>query len=133
MTPLVIPHPSVAAYDAYVTYTQDEGIGYVNPLDVELWLPLPDGEPGGMCIVIDAEGSPPVPGSGVHLAHQLLALEGLERALVKVHGVPTPGWAVELYLEVLAELGGRLPTDLLAVEGYRWESWVLSRGLAAAG
>ena len=133
MTPLVIPHPSLAAYDAYVTYTQDEGLGYVNPFDVELWLPLPGQDAGGRCIVIESEGERPRRGFGADIAQQLLALDGLERALVKVHGVPTADWAAELYRDLLAELAGRLPTDLLAVEGYRWESWVLSRGLAATG
>lgn len=128
----MIPTPSAPAYDAYVTYTQDEGIGYVNPCDVELWLPFPGPGGGGTCAVIEGEGKPPPPGMGAKLATMLLQLPEIERALVKVHGVPCPGWAVELYRDLLAELDGRLSTDLLAVEGYRWQSWVLCGGLASA-
>jgi len=132
MTRLVIPTPSTAAYDAYVTFTQDEGIGYVNPYDVELWLPSPGPDAGGLCLIMESEGGPPQPGAGRAFALSLLQMPGLARVLVKVHGVPCPPWAVALYRELLDELGGRLPSDLLAVEDYRWESWVLSGGLASA-
>ncbi|HVE63001.1 MAG TPA: hypothetical protein VNB94_04285 [Mycobacteriales bacterium] len=132
MTNLVIPSPSTPAYDAYVTYTQDEGIGYVNPYDVELWLPFPGPDGGGTCAVIDGEGTAPPPGMGAKLAALVVDLPDLERVLVKVHGVPCPGWAIELYRDFLAELDGRLPCDLLAVQDYRWQSWVLSGGLATA-
>ena len=132
MTRLVIPPPSAPAYDAYVTFTQDEGMGYVNPYDVELWLPLPGDDGGGTCAIIDSESGPPPPGMGRRLAAMLLAVPGLERALVKVHGVPCQPWAIDLYRDLLAELDGRLPTDLLAVEGYRWWSWTLAGGIVSA-
>lgn len=130
MTRLVIPPPSAPAYDAYVTFTQDEGIGRVTPYDVELWLPFPGEDAGGTCAIMESHGEAPPPGIGRRVATMLLTVPGLERALVKVHGVPFQPWAVELYADLLAELDRRLPTDLLAVEGYRWQSWVLSGGIA---
>lgn len=131
MTNLVIPTPSAPAYDAYVTYLQDEGIGVVKRYDVELWLPFPGEDAGGTCAVIDGQGRPPRPDIGRNLAVVINGIPELERALVKVHGVPCPGWAIELYRDLLGALDGRVTTDLLAVEGYRWESWVLSGGLPA--
>ncbi|HVE97671.1 MAG TPA: hypothetical protein VNA12_00640, partial [Mycobacteriales bacterium] len=57
---------------------------------VELWLPLPGDEGGGTCALIDGEGKPPPQGIGARLAQILLSFPDLERALVKVHGVPCP-------------------------------------------
>lgn len=132
MTRLVIPTPHAAAYDAYVTYTQDEGIGDVHPHDVELWLPFPGPDGGGTCAIIDGERRPPRPEMGAKLATMVLQLPELERVLIKVHGVPCPQWAIALYRDFLAAVDGRLSADLLAVEGYRWQSWVLSGGMTAA-
>jgi hypothetical protein len=132
MTRLVIPPPSAPAYDAYVTFTADEGIGYVNPYDVELWLPFPGPDGGGTCAIIESEGAPPPRGMGGRLAAMLLQVPDLDRALVKVHGVPCERWAIELYRDLLGALDGSVATDLLAVDGYRWQSWVLSGGFASA-
>ena len=126
---LSVPKPHPAAYDAYVTHLVDAGIGAPEAYDVELWLPDPGG--GGVVVSIDGEGSPPRGGMGRLLATQLLALR-VDHALLLVSGVPLPDWAVDLYAELVDEAAGEVTTlDLLGVDGFRWESWALSRRTAA--
>ncbi|HVF19446.1 MAG TPA: hypothetical protein VNA14_04295 [Mycobacteriales bacterium] len=126
---LSVPQPHPAAYDAYVTQLVDTGIGGPARYDVELWLPHPDG--GGVVIAVDGDGAPLAPSFGRLLATQLQALQ-VDHALMLVRGVPLPDWACALYAELVDEAAGAVSTlDLLGVDGFRWESWMLSRPTAA--
>ena len=130
---LVIPSPHPAAYDAFVTYTQDLDIGYVNPRDVELWVPDPGEQGGGSALIIENIADALTADSPRALAAVLLGIRertGITRVLVKVHGVPWPAWASRLYEGLVAELDGRVASDLLGVDGYRWMSWQLHRSAA---
>lgn len=119
------------AFDAFVTWLQDERLGAPGRGSIEIWLPDPLGDKEGIVFKMDEIPDSPAPGLGANLAQVLDGL-GIDRALFVVGGVPTPAWAEQIFGEVREALAGAVPRlDLLGVEGYRWESWRLRAESAA--
>jgi hypothetical protein len=116
-------------YDAFVTHFADQNAGPSRKFTVEVF--VSEGPASGTVFSIDDEGTAPPPDLGLHLARLLADLPEIDRALFVVCGVPIPAWAIAVFEEFRAGLASPLERlDLLGVDGYRWESYLLTPAAA---